>query len=100
LNFGVLVDALGRPETIREEHCHNRLRAPYPELRPSLVEAALNPERTEIADSQRKSIVDAYLHTRVEPLLRRWERPEAIRQDLDSGALAGATVTARLRTFL
>jgi hypothetical protein len=100
LNFGLLLNALGRPKTIREEHCHLRLRAPYPEPKPSLVEAALDPERSEIADSQRDSIIAAYLHRKVEPLLRRWESPEAIRQDLDSGALAGAAVTLRLRTFI
>jgi hypothetical protein len=76
------------------------LRVPYPEPKPSLVEAALDPERTEIADSQRDFIIAGYLHRKVEPLLRRWESPEAIRQDLDSGALAGAAVTLRLRTFI
>jgi hypothetical protein len=57
LNFGVLVDALGRPGSIREELCHLRLRAPHPEPRPSLVEAALDPEHPELDNEGRTSIL-------------------------------------------
>ena len=71
---------------------------------PSLSRASLRQRLTQSGrrslNSQRDSIIAAYLHRKVQPLLRRWERPEAIRQDLDSGALAGAAVTLRLRTFL
>ena len=100
LNFGGLVDALGRPPSIREELCHLRLRAPHPEPRPSLVEAALDPERPDLDDEARTSILQTYLRSAVDPLLRRWERLELIREDLDSGALAGAAVTVKLRELV
>jgi hypothetical protein len=100
LNYGIIADVLGRPQKIRVEYCHLWVRAPHPDPRDSLVEAALNPERTDVADAERGPIIEAYLRSKVDLLLRRWECFGLIKQDLDRGALKGAAMTAKLNDFL